>query len=93
MVSNAFLRTLFDVFEASWGAFWASGGSLGGLLEPFEAILGRLGTKFGGLGATFGALRFLIISWSDFGSKKGAQREAFWVPKRAKNRSKKEVQI
>ena len=63
------------------------------LLEPLGAILGRLGAKLGGLGAAFGALRFLIICWSGFGSKKGAQREAFWVPKRAKNRSKKEVQI
>ena len=62
-------------------------------MEPLGAILGRLGAKLGGLGATFGALRFLIIFWSDFGSKKGAQKEAFWEPKRSKNRSKKEVQI
>ena len=81
MVSKAFLGTLFDVFEASWGAFWASWGSRGGLLEPFEAILCRLGAKLGGLGAAIEALRFLIIFWSDFGSKKGAQREA----KRTKN--------
>ena len=93
MVSKAFLGTLFDVFEASWGAFWASWGSLGSLLEPLGAILGRLGAKLGGLGATFGALGFLIIFLSDFGSKKGTQREAFWEPKRSKNRSKKEVQI
>ena len=92
-VSNAFLESLFGVSEPSWGAFWASRGSLGSLLEPLGAILGRLGAKLGGLGATFGALRFLIIFWSDFGSKKGAQREAFWEPKRSKNRSKKEVQI
>ena len=73
--------------------FGLLGDSLGSLLEPLGAILGRLGAKLGGLGATFGALRFLIIFWSDFGSKKGAQREAFWEPKRSKNRSKKEVQI
>ena len=73
--------------------FWASWGSLGGLLEPLGAILGRLGAKLGGLGATFGALRFIIIFWSDLGAKKGAQREAFWEPKRSKNRSKNEVQI
>ena len=72
--------------ELSWG-------SLGALLEPLEAILRRLGANLGGLGATFGALRFLMIFLSDFGSKKGAQREAFWEPKRSKNRSKKEVQI
>ena len=93
MVSKAFLGTLFDVFEASWGAFWASWGSLGSLLEPLGAILGRLGAKLGGLGATFGAFRFFMIFGSDFGSKKGAQREAFWEPKRSKNQSKKEVQI
>ena len=68
------------------GASWS-------LLEPLGAILGRLGTKLRGLGATFGALDFFMIFWSDFGRKKGAQREAFWEPKRSKNRSKKEVQI
>ena len=83
----------FGVFEASLGAFWASRGSLGSLLEPLGAILGRLGAKWDGLGATFGALTFLIIFWSDFGGKKGAQREAFWETKRSKNRSKNEVQI
>ena len=80
------MRITFDVFEASWGAFWASWGSLGGLLEPLGAILSRLGAKLGGLGATFGSLRFLLTFWKDFGSKKGAQREAFWEPKRSKNR-------
>ena len=93
MVSKAFLGTLFDVFEASWGAFWASWGSLGSLLEPLGAILGRLGAKLGGLGTTFRALRSLIIFLSDFGGKKDAPKEAFWEPKRSKNRSKKEVQI
>ena len=87
------MENIFGVFDASWGGFWASRGSLGSLLEPLGAILGRLGAKLGGLGATFGALRFIIIFWSDFGSKKGAQREAFWEPKRSKNRSKNEVQI
>ena len=70
-----------------------SGELLGSLLEPLGAILGRLGAKLCGLGATFGALDFFMIFWNDFGSKKGAQREAFWEPKRSKNRSKKEVQI
>ena len=84
-----FLDSLFGVFEASWGAFWASRGSLGSLWEPLGKILERLVAKLGGLGATFGALQFIIIFWSDFGSKKGAQREAFWEPKRSKNRSKK----
>jgi len=62
-------------------------------LEPLGAILGRLGAKLCGLGATFGALDFFIIFLSDFGSKKGAQREAFGEPKQSKNQSKKEVQI
>ena len=61
--------------------------------EPLGASWGDLGAKLGGLGATFGALGFLMIFLSDFGSKKGAQREAFWEPKRTKNQSKKEVQI
>ena len=68
------------------GASWS-------LLEPLGAILGRLGAKLCGLGATFGALDFLIIFGKDFRSKKGAQREAFWEPKRNTNLSKKEVQI
>ena len=80
------LRVLFELLGVSWEP-------LGSLLEPLGAILGRLGAKLCGLGATFGALDFIIIFWSEFGSKKGAQREAFWEPKRSKNRSKKEVQI
>ena len=62
-------------------------------MEPLGAILGRLGAKLWWFGATFGALGFLIIFLSDFGSKKGAQREAFWEAKRSKNISKIEVQI
>ena len=68
-------------------------GLLGTLLGASWSLLGRLGAKLGGLGATFGTLRFLVIFWNDFGSKKGAQREAFWEPKRCQNQSKKEVQI
>ena len=83
----------FWCFWASWGAFWASRGSLGSLLEPLGAILGRLGAKFCGLGVTFGAPEFCMIFWSDFGSKKGAQREAFWEPKRIKNLSKKRCKL
>jgi hypothetical protein len=54
--------------------------------EPLGASWGDLGAKLGGLGATFGALGFLMIFLSDFGSKKGAQREAFWEPKRSKDK-------
>ena len=74
---------LFELLGSLLGASW----------EPLGAILGRLGAKLCGLGTTFGALDFFINFWSDFGSKKDAQREAFWEPKRSKNRSKKEVQI
>ena len=80
------LRVLFELLGSLLGASW----------EPLGASWGDLGPSWGklcGLGATFGALDFFIIFWSDFGSKKGAQREAFWEPKRSKNRSKKEVQI
>ena len=77
-------------FLSFLGVSWEA---LGSLLEPLEAILGRLGAHLCGLGATFGALDFFIIFWNDFGSKKGAQGEAFWEPKPSKNRSKKEVQI
>ena len=80
------LRVLFELLGSLLGASWS-------LLELLGAILGRLWAKLCGLGATFGALDFIIIFWSGFGSKKGAQREAFWEPKRSKNRSKKEVQI
>ena len=87
------MESLFGVFEASWGAFWASRGSLGSLLEPLGEILDRLGAKLGRLGATFGALRFLIVFWSDFGRKKGAQREAFGDPKRSPRRPKIDQKI
>ena len=77
------LGVLFGLLEALLGAS-------GSLLERSSIVLGA---KLGGLGATFGALRFLIFFWSDVGGKKGAQREAFWEPKRSKNQSKNEVQI
>ena len=80
------LRVLFELLGVSWEP-------LGSLLEPLRAILGRLGAQLCGLGATFGAPYFLIIFWSDFVGKKGAQREAFWEPKWSKHLSKKEVQI
>ena len=73
------LRVLFELLGSLLGASWS-------LLELLGAILGRLGAKLCGLGSTFGALDFFIIFWTDFGSKKGAQREAFWEPKRSKNR-------
>ena len=57
-------------------------GLLGSLLG---ASWGDLGAKLSGLGVTFGALRFFVIFWNDFGSKSGAQRETFWEPKRSKN--------
>ena len=61
--------------------------------EPLGAILGRLGAKLDGLGATFGSLRFLLIFWNDFGSKKGCPKGGILGAKRCTNRSKKEVQF
>ena len=87
LVSKLFLGTTFDVFEASWGAFYASWDPVVILLEPLEAILSCLGGKLGWLWVTFGALQFFIIFWSDFGCENGAQREAFWEPKWSQNRS------
>ena len=84
---------LFGLLGALLGASWEPLGASWGLLEPLGAILGRLGAQLCGLGATLGHLNVLIIFWSDFGSRKGAQRDAFWEPKRSKNRTKKEVQI
>ena len=64
-MSKAFLGILFDVFEASWGAFWGSWGTLGGLLEPFGAIVGRLGAKLKPLRVLVGLLGALLgTSWS-----------------------------
>ena len=56
--------------------------------------LGRLlGASWEPLGASWKSLWRLFDFGVDFGSKKGAQREAFWEPKRVKNRSEIEVQI
>ena len=52
-----------------------------------------LGRSWGDLGATLEAVRFRIVFLIDFERQKDAQREAFWEPKRSKNRSKNEVQI
>ena len=65
---------------------------LGSLLEALEAIWSRLGVKSGWFWGTLAAPQFFIFFLSDFGSQKGTQREAFWEPKRSKNRSKIEVQ-
>ena len=82
---------------ASWGVLAASWGLLGTSWEPLGCLLGPLGGLLGAswelLGASWKRLGRLLDFWLDFGSKKGAQREAFWEPKRSKNRSKKEVQI
>ena len=86
------------------GAFWGSWGSLGELLGGLGVVLGGLGAllggSWGGLGrscgdleATFGAVQFLIVFLIDFGRPKGAQREAFWEPKRSQNRTQNDVEI
>ena len=93
MARKAFLGSVFNVFEPSWDAFWASWESLGSVLEPLGAILGRLRAKLERFCVTFGALHVSTIFWNDFGSKKDAQREAFWEAKQSKNQSKIELQI
>ena len=76
-----------------WAAFWAFWGSLGSLLEPPGAILGRLEAKLGWFGAPFGAFQLLMIFWNYFESENDSQKEAFGEAKRSKNRSQIEVQI
>ena len=51
-VSSVFLESLFGVFEASWGAFWASRGSLGSLLGRSYVVLGEIGWSRGGFWGT-----------------------------------------
>ena len=62
-----FFDTLFDVFEASWGAFWASWGSLGSLLGRSWAILGR---NWGGFGPLLGHFDFYYFFGVILGAKK-----------------------
>ena len=93
MASKAFFEALGGLLGCFLGFLGVSWEPLGSFLEPLGASWGDLGAKLGGLEVTFGELRFFNFFWNDFGSKSGAQREAFWEPKRSKNRSKKEVQI
>ena len=64
------------------GASWS-------LLELLGAILGRLGAKLCGLGATFGALDFVYYFFEQFWEQTECPKEAFGEPKRSKNLSKK----
>ena len=66
---------------------------LGGLGALLGGSWGGLGRSCGDLKATLGAVKFLIVFLIDFGRQKGAQREAFWEPKRSKNRCQNEVEI
>ena len=90
---GALLGASWSLLGRSWAVLGRNWVVSGRLLGSLGAILGHLEAKLGGLGATSGALRFFHIFWNHFGSKKGPQREAFWEPKRSKNRSKNEVQI
>ena len=86
------LGPLESFLGASWGILAASWRPLGVSWRPLEASWGDLGSSWGEIGVVLGdfwsTLLFLIIFWNDFGSKKGAQREAFWEAKRSKNQSK-----
>ena len=74
------------VRKASWGVLGVSGRVRGASWEG-------LGRSWGDLGATFKAVRFRIVFLIDCERQKGAQREAFWEPKRSQNRSQNEVEI
>ena len=74
------------VREASWGVLGLSGGARGASWEG-------LGRSWGDLGATLEAVRFRIVFLIDFERQKGAQRDAFWEPKRRKKSIKKKVRI
>ena len=66
------LRMLFGLLGALLGASW-----------------GDLGPSWSEIGWSWGdflGTSIFVIFWSDFGNKKGAQREAIWEPKRSKNR-------
>ena len=76
---GASLGRLGSLLGASWGVLGRSWGVLGG---PG----GALGASWGALGAIFFEVQFLIVFWIDFGTEKGAQREAFGEPKQSKNR-------
>jgi len=67
--------------------------------EPFGASWRLLGRSWAPLGASWGALGPIffgdgkkIVSGGDFGTKKGAKREAFGEPKWHQNRPKIEVE-
>ena len=75
--------------EGSWGCPGRSGGRLGRVLGALGASRGRLGSL---LGASWGALGPIFSFLIDFGTEKGAQREAFWEPKCDQNRSENEVE-
>ena len=91
------LGAAWVLLGASWLPPGASWEPLGSLLGPLGCLLGplggHLGASWGPLGASWKTLRRLLDFWVDFGSKKETQREAFWEPKRVKNRSEIEVQI
>ena len=82
--------------EGSWGCPGRSGGRLGRVLGALGASRGRLGSllgaSWGALGPIFFGDEILIVFLIDFGTEKGAQREAFWEPKCDQNRSENEVE-
>jgi hypothetical protein len=84
------LGAKFELLGSLLGASWEPLGASWSLLGRSWAVLGQNCVV---LGRLLGHFIFLMIFWSDFGSKKGAQREAFWEPKRSKNRYKKECKI
>ena len=77
------ILVVLDLLEGSWGG-------RGVLLGRSWAVSGWL---WAGVGAVLGTLGRSWVARVDFGSEKGAKREAFWEAKRSQNRSKIEVQF
>ena len=89
--------------QLSWGVPGGLLGSLGASRGPLGDLLGCswgvqglpggvLGASWGALGAIFFGDEILIVFLIDFGTEKGAQREAFWEPKWDQNHIKPEAE-
>ena len=89
---GSLLGTSREPLGASWGVLGASWEPLGVPWGVLKAPGGALGASWGALGSIFFGDEILIVFWIDFGTEKGAQREAFWKPKWHQNRSKNEFE-
>ena len=88
-VASSASKRFWDAILVVLGLLGSWGG-LGVLLEGSGAVSGW---PWAGLGAVLGTLGRSWVARVDFGSEKGAKREAFWEAKRGQNHSKIEVQF